>query len=261
MQLMPAVVCLTRQFGIKGMLIYAKLKLGMTDGISVPEVVHPIYLRKNTSDIPTFQEIFTYKEYDVTLDYYPQTIVDAGANVGLASVYFANRYPKARIICIEPEKTNFTLLQKNTKSYKNIFPLKNALSNQSKQTINIIDEGGGNWAFRTESVESSKGKKIDDFAETITVSDIMKQNGLEYIDVLKIDIEGAERQVFESGYDQWLPKTRCLIIELHDRFAPGSSKAVFKALSEYNFSYSQNGENLIFVNMDAKLQATQTPLQ
>lgn len=254
---MPAVVCLTKQYGVKGIMIYIRLKLGFTHGVHVPNVLHPIKLRKGTSDIPAFKAIFAHSEYEVTLNFTPSTIIDVGANVGLAAIYFVNKYPKSTVFCIEPEKTNFELLKENVAKYNNIHPLKNAISNQSGQTINVIDIGGGNWAFRTEAVEFSQNKKVNDSAKTITITDIMKQNGLDTIDILKIDVEGAEGQLFESRYQDWLPRTRCLLIELHDRFAPGSSKKVFKAISEYNFTYSQNGENLIFINEDAGIQATQ----
>lgn len=250
----PAIICLAKSYGILGVLIYLRLKLGFTNGFSLPNVFHPIYLRKNTSDIPTFQSIFTYKEYEVDLNFVPWSIIDAGANVGLAAIYFANKYAKSRIVSIEPEKTNFGVLERNTKDYKNILPIKKALSSQSNNIINIVDNGLGNWGFITETKEMSRGKNVTDFAETITIEDIMKQHDMEYIDILKIDIEGAEKDVFETNYQYWLPKTRCLMVELHDRLTPGSSKVVFKAVSEYDFSYVQSGENLVFINMDKKLQ-------
>lgn len=253
MDLMPAVICLAKTYGlVKGVLIYAKLKLGFTSGMHIPNILHPIYLRKGSSDIPAFQEIFSYKEYEIELDFIPKTIIDAGANVGLASIYFANKYPKATVIAIEPEKTNFDQLTRNTNLYKNIHVTRSAISRLSGITMNVVDTGGGNWAFRTEEIQSSNEPTIDR-VNTITISDLVKQFNLHFIDILKIDIEGAEAQLFESGYEEWLPLTRCLIIELHDRFVPGCSKNVFTAISKYNFSYSQNGENLVFVNKDQKV--------
>jgi FkbM family methyltransferase len=251
MELMPAVVCLTKTYGIKGIFIYARLKLGLTNGIQVPHIQYPVYLRKGSSDISVFQEMFSYREYEIDFDFQPDTIIDAGANIGLASVFFANRYPKATVIAIEPEKTNFEVLKKNTGHYKNIHGLKNAISSQSGVTLSVVDSGGGNWAFRTEVVDSSQQAKVTDQVTTITIPDIMKKYNFKIIDVVKIDIEGAEGQLFET-YQDWLPFTRCMIIELHDRMVPGCSKKVFKAVSDYNFSYSQNGESLIFINEDLK---------
>ena len=68
------------------------------------------------------------------------------------------------------------------------------------------------------------------------------------LDILKIDIEGAEHELFKNNYDTWLPNTRCLIIELHDRMRNRSSQNFFKAISKYDFSYSHQGENLVFIN-------------
>ena len=56
-------------------------------------------------------------------------------------------------------------------------------------------------------------------------------------------------EVFESNTEGWLPKTRVLIIELHDRMKPGCSKAVFNAIGKHNFSLDMKGENLIFTNI------------
>ena len=65
----PAIMCLAKDYGIKGVLVYLRLKLGFTNGFSFPNVSHPIYLRTNSSDIPTFQGVFTYKEYEVDLKF------------------------------------------------------------------------------------------------------------------------------------------------------------------------------------------------
>lgn len=256
MELMPAVFCLAKDYGVKGVFTYARLKMGLTEGISLPNIEYPIHLRRNTSDIPAFQAIFAHKEYEVELGFIPRTIIDVGANIGLASVYFANRYKEARIISIEPEQSNFDCLQRNIKMYKRIKACKNALSNQSKQILNILDNGHGNWGFMTAAMDASDGKAIEGLVETISVEDIMKQNGIEYIDILKIDIEGAEKTVFENNYEYWLPRTRCLMIELHDRLNPGCSHIVFNALGKYDFSYFQNGENLVFLNMNKDIQST-----
>ncbi len=50
----------------------------------------------------------------------PETIVDAGANIGVTSIYFANRYPGAKIFAVEAEASNFAMLVKNTQAYPSI---------------------------------------------------------------------------------------------------------------------------------------------
>jgi len=57
----------------------------------------------------------------------PDVIVDAGANIGLASICFANKYANATIIAVEPEQSNFELLEENVAPYPNIVPVQAAL--------------------------------------------------------------------------------------------------------------------------------------
>lgn len=209
-----------------------------------------IYLRANTSDLLTFHQIFTFNNYNIKLRFLPQTIIDAGANIGLATVYFNNKYPNATIVSIEPEGSNFEMLKKNSEGVKNVILHKRALSNKSNLFLNVIDKGHGNWGFVTEIVNHTGCQNIVDIVKTITIDEIINENNWEYIDLLKIDIEGAEKELFESDYENWLPKTKCIIIEFHDAFNMGSSKSFFKAISRYNFSSHKTAENFLFINED-----------
>src|ERR1700674_2609294 len=109
-----------RHFGVtKGLIALYKLS-STKDGnvrISIPQSRSTIILRANTSDIQTFEQIFISQTYELGIDIEPQLIVDGGANVGYASIYFANRYPAAQIIALEPEESNFELLKENTTPY------------------------------------------------------------------------------------------------------------------------------------------------
>src|SRR5687767_12488201 len=67
------------------------------EGISLPGIAFPFRLRKGTSDLLVFREVFLFKTYHIELDK-PALIIDAGANIGLTSIYFSNRFPDARII-------------------------------------------------------------------------------------------------------------------------------------------------------------------
>ena len=238
-----------KKYGIQGVVISAKLGLGLTKNISIPKISHQVHLRKSTSDIPTFHEIFCYLQYDIHLEFQPKVIIDAGANIGLAAIYFANKYPDSKIISIEPEASNYQQLKKNIENYKNVFPLNKGLSNKI-ETLNVIDEGIGSWGFTTSQVDEKikESKGVMNTIETITISEIMEQNNFEYIDIAKIDIEGYEKELFQSNYEDWVPKTRCIIIELHDRIKQGCSKSLFTCLNRYDFSCSLKEGNLIFVN-------------
>lgn len=88
----------------------------------------------------------------------------------------------------------------------------------------------------------------EDSLPAVSIDGIMKEYAINGIDILKIDIEGAEKEVFAFDYENWLPKTKILIIELHDHMKKGCSKSVFQAISQYDFSFSRLDENLVFVN-------------
>ena len=174
----------------------------------------------------------------------PKVILDCGANVGYAAVYFKNEFPNARIISIEPEKFNFELLLKNTKEYSDMTCLMGGIWNKSTH-LTIKDVGLGNWGFMIEESINP----TEDSIKAYTIENLMKQFCIDQIDILKIDIEGSEKELFESGYEYWLPKTKVLIIELHDRMRNGCSKSLFSALSNYNFSTTHKGENIyVFMN-------------
>lgn len=229
-------------FGLAGIIVYIRIKLKLISPLPLPGYLHPIHLRNSKSDFISFREIFFKKEYklDLPATIKPTVIVDAGANIGLTSVYFANLYPDAKIICIEPDSENFKCVVKNVSNYKNIIPLNKALW-QASEMLSLSNKGFGDRGFM---IEDGENKTI----EGISVHALMQEHNLHHIDILKIDIEGSEKEVFGEGYDSWLPKTKCLVIELHDRMKPGCSASVFSALGKYNFSMSIKGENLVFIN-------------
>lgn len=234
---------LYNRYGIKGMHLNKAIKNKQSPIISFAfpgEFKYPVYMRPASSDYATFGEVILDKSYDLNLNFTPEIIIDCGANIGLTSIFFKNKYPGATIIAIEPEKNNFAILNKNLASYNNIILYNNGI--WDKQTnLKIEDAGYGNWGFIVHETSEENQNTI----KAISLNDIVKDNKLERIDILKIDIEGSEKEVFGAEYDYWLSKTKVLIIELHDRLRKGASKAFFKALSNYDFDMTVKGQNII----------------
>ncbi len=203
----------------------------------------PFQVRIPSSDIPIYRQVFNNQEYDFLSVVQPKVIVDAGANIGLASIYFANKYPDAKIIAIEPEQSNFELLTKNTKPYSGIIPVQAALWHINEE-INVTDPGYGKWAFRTE-MKNSQEKQQGSICHSVagmTVGRIMREFNLKKIDVLKVDIEGSEREVF-SDTSAWLERVDAIIIELHDRLKAGCTRSFY--LGSVGFDTElRRGENV-----------------
>lgn len=234
------------RFGASGLLTALKVKLGSSNDlfeVKRKDVRAPFYLRLKSSDIPTFDQVFVLQEYDFAVLRSPKIIVDAGANIGLASIYFANKYPDAKIIALEPEQSNFKLLEKNVSPYPNVVPVQAALWHKNEE-INLIDPGLGQWGFMTESATSSAASQGDfrHLVKAMTVDMVMRSFNLERIDILKIDIEGAEKEVF-SDSSSWIESVDALIVELHERMKEGCNSSFYNGSKGFIDMWEQ-GENV-----------------
>lgn len=197
-----------------------------------------IAVRPHSSDRSVFHQVFVYRDYDhPCLPKDARVVVDAGANVGYASLFFADRYPQAAIVAIEPEAENFARLEANAARFPNIRPLRAALW-PSHQRIDIVNPDDASWAFRVAESESGA-------VATVTVPELLERYGR--IDVLKVDIEGAEKALFERGAEAWLDQVGTLVVETHDHFCPGCSEAVETALRGRVDARYEKGENSFFV--------------
>ena len=187
-----------------------------------------------------YSEIFHSKEYELDLGN-PEYIVDAGAHIGISSVFFACKYPDATIVAIEPEPANFEVLKINVAGYPNIKAINAGLWSR-KTHLRINDSNVDTWAFQV--VEDDEGGGIP----AIGVHDVIAEFDMPRIDVLKIDIEGSEIEVL-SSHALWLDSTRNLIIELHDRFRDGCTDALDDSMKNYGCIRSKSGESVVISNI------------
>jgi FkbM family methyltransferase len=208
----------------------------------VPLLSRPGFYLRSTgsgSDFSVCHQVFADEEYAYKAPYAVTTIVDAGANIGCASVFFAEQFP-ARIIAVEPAPDNYQILCKNTGSFGRITCLNAALWDKSAQ-LSICERGEGAWAlYMAEASGQSAGTRI----EGITLREIRRRFDLNHIDILKVDIEGGERNVFAQCLGL-LDGVNVLIIETHDRWEPGCTRVVYEATREFDYEW-RTGENLFF---------------
>ena len=78
------------------------------------------YLRPLSSDLDCLEQVFINEQYRLPFSFEPRIIVDAGANIGAASIYFAKKWPDAKILALEPEESNFGILRKNCARLPNV---------------------------------------------------------------------------------------------------------------------------------------------
>ncbi|MDB5824989.1 MAG: hypothetical protein JWR21_3693 [Herminiimonas sp.] len=214
-----------------------KLAIGDKYPINVPMLVNPVWLRAGTSDLQVFQQVVCSGETDFELAGTPELIVDAGANVGLTSIVLAARYPKCSILALEVEDANYRLLCQNVANYPNVIPVKKALWG-SDGFVKISNPAAGAWAFQV--VDTS----IDDpdAIPAISIDTLLAESGGTEISLLKIDIEGAEVEIFRSPALGWINKTKVIAVELHDRMRPGCTDSFNELLGTRRFMAHQQGE-------------------
>jgi FkbM family methyltransferase len=234
-----------RIFGARGLWLALRTKL--TNGQRLEQAPigatrHSVGIRLNSSDLATFTKIFLNREYEVPLAKEPKVIIDAGANVGYASAFFATQFPSAKIIAIEPEAANFQLLKQNTAAFPNVTALQAAIWPTSGR-VDLLDPGKGSWGFEAaETGHHAADARSLGSVRAVTVDELMSEFNLAQVDILKVDIEGGEKALF-AGTPEWLKKVGVVMIELHDDRQPGCSQNFYNATKDFDREMRQ-GENI-----------------
>ena len=177
----------------------------------------PLYVRSGTTDWYILEEVFIDKEYEPILSQLRDvdTVIDLGGNAGYSVRLWQQAFPKARIICVEPDQSNLQLCRQNVRSGAQLGPVVfvQACVVGKPRPISL-DRSGGASRFRIQD-DGPGGEQVD----AITLSQLLEQTAVTgSIDLLKCDIEGAEAEVF-ADCSEWIRKVRNLVIELHSPYS------------------------------------------
>jgi len=216
--------------------------------IRLKNIFYPFYARFGSSDGAVFNQIFTEQEYACVRDIEnPRLIIDCGANVGYSSIWFLQHFPCVKIIAVEPDSKNFNLCKKNLQTYggqvtlvqAGVWPVAAGL---------IVENGkdGREWAYRVrESREDEKPHLCG-----VPIDRLLDESDCETIDILKIDIETAEKILFSKNYESWMRRVKNIVIELH---GPDCEEVFFKAMSGYEYDLSRSGELTVCRDISPKM--------
>jgi FkbM family methyltransferase len=187
----------------------------------------PLFVRSGTSDPVVFRQIFIDREY-ACLDHLTGVglVIDCGANVGYSSAYFLSRFPGCRVMAVEPDPDNFRSLQRNLAPYGDRATAIRAgvWSRPARLTLRPGGyRGGDHWARQVAETTADDPNGFD----AVDVGTLLAWSGADRISVLKVDIEGAEAEVFARNYEGWLDRVEALVIELHDDTVFGPATPVF----------------------------------
>jgi FkbM family methyltransferase len=176
-------------------------------------------------------------------------VLDVGANVGVAAIFFASECGAGEVHCFEPVMPLFELLRENVVGFPACVPhpyglgsrsgpaqityypaaasMSGLYANPEADSALVRTAMLNSGASRNDADASLKGRYRGETlrCELRTLSSVLRELELDQVDLLKIDVEGAELDVLEGiGEEDW-PLIRQIVIEVHDRGRRGSAVA------------------------------------
>lgn len=197
--------------------------------------------RPFTSDSLVLRQHFFYRELEPLVDYFktrkiiPKLMIDAGGNIGSSACFMHWHFPGLKSLVLEPSNFNcrvarFNLENENSLIWEKALWWRNEVLN--------FDETRSAWAMRVSN--SSSGKKVSGIA----LSEILQMEEFSSPDYIKIDIEGAEEEVFEKDrlLDNLLHSVACISVEPHSE---RGKTLIERKLKEWGFRIEYHGELII----------------
>lgn len=213
--------------------------------LPIPGYSHRIYFRRNTSDLHIVRQVFRLRDYDcLNRDQEIRIFVDGGANIGATSFFLLSKYPQARAIVIEPDEANLEVCRRNLGPFNDrieVMPL--ALWSKTVP-LKFCRHGKGQAQESAISVGSCSAEEAE--IEGISLDDLFHRIDSPKVDLVKLDVEGAEQTIFSDGTLHWLDRTRNLLIEPH---GPACEDALFSGLKPFLYEESRSGDLFVFQNI------------
>jgi FkbM family methyltransferase len=174
-------------------------------------------------------------------------IVDAGANIGDETIKFRAFNPGADVLAIEADPANARVLQLNAQDDPKIHVESKALWPKAGETLSLVRTGNPEG---TAVVDAPGEVKV----ETTSFDELRRIYGIDRFDIVKLDIEGAERYLFADGNTSWLEHTDVLIMEVADHENPGGLQRLLRAMP-YETDCQIIGEVVVAIRPECGLSA------
>lgn len=193
----------------------------------------PLQIKVNdVEQLSYFFNIFYSEPFKITktIDSSP-IIIDGGANIGMSSLYYYSKYPRARIYAIEPVAENVDLLRSNLSGLPYIDISQIALWEESKELILNISS-----CVRYNSVLNIDEKCRPRRVKALSLSDWLDEKHIVKVDVLKLNVEGAEVSAIK-GLGKRIKEVGVIVGEFHSELV--DKDEFFSELERNNFTISR----------------------
>jgi FkbM family methyltransferase len=206
-----------------------KIKALQSDKVnSYPLFGKSIYFKQPSELLHSLSEIFVHEIYKIKLPSKP-LIIDCGANIGISVLYFKRRFPESIVIAFEPDQENFEILNLNVNS----FQLKNVELNNAAVWVENTYLNFTNDSSMSSKIEPENAVSSSSLVKATRLYDIIDQT----IDLLKIDIEGAEYKVL-LDIESKLHYVQNMFFEYHGSFSQVHELTnIFTILVKNGFKY------------------------
>jgi FkbM family methyltransferase len=197
----------------------------------------------DASELIALADILCHEQYRLPNRLSPRTIVDLGSNIGGSVLYFACRYPAARIYGVEPDPTTFQKLQANVAPLENVEVLSLAVGDRDGDAEFFPNPH--TWASSLKSTFAT-GPGIT--VPVRTLDTLLDEIGLDQVDLVKLDIEGSEHDVLRAFHG--LPtRAGALIGEMHG-FLPevyAATERFLEGVEGFEITYDREGGDHLFL--------------
>ncbi|NGO70760.1 FkbM family methyltransferase [Streptomyces boncukensis] len=207
-----------------------------------------VCVRENQSDLLILWQVFLQRFYELDCMYACapvdrlDTVIDLGGNTGLSAAYLAARYRPSTLVVAEPIPENLAVLRRNAALSDTPWTIvPNALAGERGRLAFAVS---GMWCNCTSvdavaDLRRSRPYRLENTMErpsitvdAITMDDLLEQNGIEHVDLLKVDTEGGEADTFARP-QPWMAKVDRIVVEIHDKYIDGA--VVRRTLAEAGF--------------------------
>jgi len=222
-----------------------------------------LFCRKFSSDVHVLWQMYIRHELTPLINLVKarqlpvNTIFDIGSNIGLAAIRLSHAFPRARIYAVEPAPDNFRLLELNIAA--NAIPAvllpTGVWHKAARLYFDRSFRDGKDWAIAMTDVPTGDPTA---YVDAISLNDVVARYGITAIDLLKIDIEGGERYIFNEAREglEFLAITTVIAIEIHDEYQ--ITDRILAILCEAGFGISHSGEYLIGLREAPRLPSAST---
>jgi FkbM family methyltransferase len=215
---------IVRRCGLKTYLLLLKVQRA-NNGDHVPvsvsfnNLLHPMSIRPGTDDAKTAIDNIVREEWGrFEPEQEPQLMIDGGAYIGDSAAYFLSRFSALNVIALEPDPFTYRALTKNLAPYGARVKTLNSGLYSHEGTIRFSGE-------QTAAAISDNG---DREISVTTIPALLEEGAISHVDILKLDIEGAEEPIFSSMPERWLKYVDWLMIEFHSDRGESTISSILK---------------------------------